>query len=132
MTMSKRPLAALVLAGAMALALPAVSKAQTPFDTWSHVASPTPYGLCWVPNDKPYMEFGHGYWGACPGSPRRSAALARAEAWRARAEVPMMAPIGVDQWSYVATPGPNGLCWIPNDKPYMEFGHGYWGNCPGR
>ena len=121
----------------MALALPAVSKAQAPFDTWSHVASPTPYGLCWIPNDKPYMEFGHGYWGACPGSPRGALARAeawraRAEAWRARAEVPMMAPIGVDHWSYVAAPGPNGLCWIPNDKPYMEFGHGYWGNCPGR
>ncbi len=125
MTISVRPLATLGMAAAMALALPAFSKAQVPFDTWSHVANPTPYGLCWIPNDKPYMQFGQGYWGACPGSLPRAAA-------QAHAEVPMTAPPGIDTWSYIASPAPDGLCWVPNDRPYMEFGHGYWGSCPNR
>jgi hypothetical protein len=76
-----RSVAIIGLAGAAALAIPTVSTAQVPFDTWSHVVNPTPYGLCWIPNDKPYMEFGRGYWGACPG-----AAAAPSPAMRARAQ----------------------------------------------
>jgi len=123
------------LAGLMSLAIPAVSNAQAPFDTWAHVATPAPNGLCWIPTDLGYVkEFGYGYWGLCP-STRRSAALARAEAraeaWRARAEVPMPAIGMPDTWAHVTNPAPGGVCWHQSDLgPYKEFGYGYWGDCP--
>lgn len=84
MNIFAKPVAILGVAGAVALAIPTVSSAQTPFDIWSHVVNPTPEGLCWIPTDLgPYKEYGYGYWGACPASVKASPAMrARAQAVR--------------------------------------------------
>jgi len=81
-----KPVTILGLAGAVALMTPVLSTAQTGYggpaaDTWAHTVSPAPNGQCWIPTDKPYMEFGWGYWGTCPTS-----AATDQDGRRARAE----------------------------------------------
>jgi len=83
-----KPLTVLGLSTAVMLATPLVSSAQMgpgvpAADPWAHMVNPAPNGQCWIPNDRPYMEFGRGYWGACP---KPTAAASANQGYRARAQ----------------------------------------------